>query len=116
MDIEAFRTYCLQKKCTTESFPFDESTLVFKVMGKMFALANLEGDFTVNLKCDPDLALELREAYEAVTPGYHMSKVHWNTILVSEVPVNKLKEWTDHSYNLVYDALPKKLKMECNSM
>lgn len=116
MNLEEFRNYCLQKKGATESLPFDESTLVFKVMGKIFALMSMEGEFTVNLKCDPDLAIELREEYPAVLPGYHMSKVHWNTIIVNEVPTAKVLEWVDHSYSLVYNSLPKKLKAEWNQL
>jgi len=81
MDIEQFRTYCLQQKGVTEEFPFDEVTLVMKVMGKMFALTGLDSErFTVNLKCDPDYALELREQYEEIIPGWHMNKSHWNTV------------------------------------
>ena len=111
MNIEEFRQYCLSKKGVTEEFPFGPDTLVFKVMGKMFALTNLDGDFSINLKCDPDLAIELREQYPAVLPGYHMNKKHWNTIAIDGSLSNKLiNEWTDHSYNLVVDQLPKILK------
>ena len=80
MDIESLRDYCLNKKDSTESFPFGEDTLVFKVKGKIFALVNLGGDLSINLKCDPSLAIELRERYTSVTSGYHMNKKHWNTI------------------------------------
>ncbi len=111
MNIEELREYCLQKTLVTEGFPFDETTLVFKVAGKMFALTDLEGDFTVNLKCDPALAIELREKYSCVKPGYHMNKKHWNTIEMDDsVPDEILKEWIDHSYNMVVKGLPKKLK------
>ena len=111
MNIEEFRKYCLSKKGVTEEFPFGPDTLVFKVMGKMFALTNLDGDFSINLKCDPDLAIDLREQYPAVLPGYHMNKKHWNTIAIDGSLSNKLiNEWTDHSYNLVVDQLPKILK------
>lgn len=82
MDIEAFRQYCLSKKGTTEEFPFGPSTLVFKVMGKMFAAVDVDAFESVNLKCDPETAVELRERYEQVTPGYHMNKKHWNTVLL----------------------------------
>jgi predicted DNA-binding protein (MmcQ/YjbR family) len=113
MNIEVLRDYCLSKPGTTESFPFGETTLVFKVAGKMFALTNLEGDFTVNLKCDPTKAIELREKYDAVLPGYHMSKMHWNTICIDgRIPDKLLYEWIDHSYNLVVESLQKKLKNE----
>ena len=80
MNIEEYRTYCLSKKGVTEGFPFGGETLVFKVMGKMFALTDVDGFESVNLKCDPERALELRSSYEAVNPGYHMNKKHWNTI------------------------------------
>jgi predicted DNA-binding protein (MmcQ/YjbR family) len=116
MNIEEFRNYCLNKKGVTESFPFGEDTLVFKLMGKMFALASLDGELSVNLKCNPDLAIELREQYSAVTSGYHMNKVHWNSIICNEVPTKKLQEWIDHSYDLVLNSLTKKLKDEYNSL
>lgn len=113
MNIEAFREYCLSKPATTEDFPFDENTLVFKVMGKMFALTDLELFESVNLKCEPDLAVSLREQYESVRPGYHMSKKHWNTVLMDGMISDKLlKEWIDHSYELVVNGLSKKQKEE----
>ena len=113
MNIEELREYCLQKRLVTEGFPFDETTLVFKVAGKMFALTNLEGEFTINLKCDPERAIDLRERYSCVRPGYHMSKKHWNTIEMDDsVQDGILKEWIDHSYDLVVSGLPKKLKKE----
>src|SRR6185369_14111262 len=103
MDIEAFREYCLSKSHVTEGMPFGETCLVFKVAGKMFALASLdEVPATVNLKCDPDLALELRDRYEEVRPGYHMNKKHWNTVELSgSVPARELRKMIDHSYELV---------------
>jgi len=102
MNIETLRDYCLSLDSVTESFPFDEETLVFKVSGKIFALTSLEGDLTINLKCDPALALELRERYPAVRPGYHMNKKHWNTIYVDgSVPDREILSWIDNSYNLV---------------
>ena len=82
MDVEILREYCLAKKGATESFPFGEDTLVFKAKEKIFALVNLDGDLSINLKCDPGLAIELRERFSAVTPGYHMNKKHWNTIIL----------------------------------
>ena len=113
MNIETFREYCMDKPGVTEEFPFDEVTLVFKVMGKMFALTNLDGDWTLALKCDPDRAMELRETYPAIQPGYHMSKIHWNTIMMDGSLSQKLiLELVDHSYQLVVDKLPKKLKEE----
>ncbi|SFT62382.1 Predicted DNA-binding protein, MmcQ/YjbR family [Lishizhenia tianjinensis] len=111
MNIEEIRTYCLQKKSVEESFPFDAETLVFKVAGKMFALMALEKGDGVNLKCDPERALELRDRYEGVLPGYHMSKVHWNTVKInSDVPDALFFELIDHSYELVVQKLPKKIQ------
>lgn len=89
-------------KGVTESFPFGDDTLVFKVNSRIFALVNLDGDMSINLKCDPDLALELRERYTSVIPGYHMNKKHWNTVLVDgTVPDSEIRKWIDNSYNLV---------------
>lgn len=119
MNIELFRTYCIEKPGVTEGFPFDESTLVFKVMGKMFALTSLNKEwFSVNLKCDPEKALELRENYESITAGYHMSKKHWNTVSFefSEISNKMLFELIDHSYDLVVSKLTKKLKEELRLM
>jgi predicted DNA-binding protein (MmcQ/YjbR family) len=102
MNIESLREYCLSKPDVTEGFPFGESTLVFKVKGKIFALANLDGDLSVNLKCEPAYALELREKYSSVIPGYHMNKKHWNTVLLDgSVPDSEIFSWIDHSYSLV---------------
>lgn len=118
MNIEAFRAFCLAKKGVTEGFPFDGNTLVFKVMGKMFALAALERlPPQVNLKSDPEYALQLREEYDgAIIPGYHMSKVHWNTILLEQVPPQLITHLINHSYDLVVSKLTKKLKEELNSL
>jgi predicted DNA-binding protein (MmcQ/YjbR family) len=113
MNIEEFRDYCLSKKGVTESFPFDEETLVFKVMGKMFALCALERNPNqVNLKCDPERSIELREEYDGlIIPGYHMNKLHWNTVMIEDnVPYDLLLELIDHSYELVVIGLPKKLR------
>ncbi len=110
MDIEAFREYCLSKKGVTEGFPFDEKTLVFKVMNKMFALAGLEHNpSTANLKCDPERSIELRETYpDDVQPGYHMNKKHWNTVLLEgELSDKMMLELIDHSYDLVAAKLKK---------
>jgi len=113
MNIEDFRLYCLSKPGVTESFPFDETTLVFKVMGKMFALTDIEDEFAIALKCDPERAIELRERYPVVKPGYHMNKAHWNTITVDGSMNNQLLiELTDHSYELIKAGLTKKLKAE----
>ena len=109
MDLALFREYCLSKACASEDTPFGPNVLVFKVSGKMFALATLdEVPTTVNLKCDPDLALELRDRYEQVTPGYHMKKKHWNTVgIEGGIPDPELRKMIDHSYDLVAKALPK---------
>ena len=119
MNIETFRNYCLAKKGVTESFPFDETTLVFKVMNKMFALTSLERHpITANLKCNPEKALMLREEYDGlIIPGYHMNKTHWNTITLEHfLPQDLIKELIDHSYNLVVASLPKKLQQELQSL
>ena len=114
MNIEEFREYCIRKKGVTEEFPFDESTLVFKVLGKMFALTSLNRKPTqVNLKCDPERAIALREEYDGIIiEGYHMSKKHWNTIEIENVPPKLLAELIDHSYDLVVSGLTKKLQAE----
>ncbi len=102
MNIESLRDFCLKKERATESFPFGDDTLVFKVDGKIFALVNLEGDLSINLKCDPGYAIELRERYQSVTPGYHMNKKHWNTVSIDgSVPDREIFHWIDHSYDLV---------------
>jgi predicted DNA-binding protein (MmcQ/YjbR family) len=117
MNLETFYEYCLSKKAVTEHFPFDEDTLVFKVGGKMFALSSLKQwekqEPSVNLKCDPERALELRANYDAINEGYHMSKIHWNTVLINQdVPDAMLKALIDHSYDLVFKSLTKKLQTE----
>lgn len=102
MNTEILREYCLQKEDVTEGFPFGEDTLVFKARGKIFALVNLDSDPSINLKCDPAFALELREKYSSVTPGYHMNKKHWNTVLLDgTVPDKEVFSWIDHSYDLI---------------
>ena len=113
MDIEKLREYCLKKKRVTEGFPFGDDPLVFKVMGKMFCLVNLIPPLRVNLKCDPEKAIELREKFDFVLPGYHMNKQNWNTINLGEVVKPALVYgWIDDSYNLVVDTFTKKLKEE----
>lgn len=108
MNIEEIRDYCLAKPGTEETFPFDEVTLVFKVMGKMFALLPLDSEPSVNLKCDPEYALRLRESYPAIQPGYHMSKKHWNTVYLDHgLPEKLLRELIDHSYQEVVKGLKK---------
>jgi len=108
LNIQTIRDYFLSKKGAAEDTPFGENTLVFKVGGKMFGLTNLEGDLRLNLKCQPEKALELREQYAAVKPGYHMNKVHWNTVAIDgTIPENLIYKWIDDSYNLVFNKLPK---------
>jgi predicted DNA-binding protein (MmcQ/YjbR family) len=109
MNAESFRAYCLSKAAATEGTPFGPEDIVFKVVGKMFAILALEEVPTrVNLKCDPDLALELRDRYEQVEPGYHMNKKHWNTVVLDGViPEREVRKMIDHSYELVVQSLPK---------
>jgi predicted DNA-binding protein (MmcQ/YjbR family) len=110
MNIEQLQEYCLSKPGAEETLPFGPDTLVYKAGGKVFLLTSLDAaDLRFNVKCDPDLAQELREQYDCVQPGYHMNKKHWNTIIADgSVPLKKLKEWIDHSYELVVSSLPKK--------
>jgi predicted DNA-binding protein (MmcQ/YjbR family) len=110
MDLETIRKYCLDKKSTTESFPFGESTLVFKVRGKIFLLLALDDvPLQFNVKCNPDKAEELREAYSSVIPAFHMNKKHWNTIILDgQIPSRFIREWIDDSYRLVVLSLPLK--------
>jgi len=112
MNTESIRNYCLSKKSAEESLPFNETTLVFKVAGKIFALANLNSQpLRINLKCEPEKALDLRERFESVRPGYHMNKKHWNTIEVNgEISKELLINLIDHSYELVLEKLPEKVK------
>lgn len=111
MNIEQFRDFCLALPGVTEEFPFGEETLVYKVMGKMFTLTSLDSFESINLKCDPEIAIELRERYDGVSPGYHMNKKHWNTVDVHAGISDKLiYQWIRDSYNLVVDSLPKKTK------
>lgn len=111
MNIEILREYCLNKKGVTESFPFDQTTLVFKVMDKMFLLASLDEPTHFNAKCDPEYAIELREKYDDIKPGWHMNKKYWNTVdYVSGLPDELILNLIDHSYSLVVEGLSNKLK------
>ncbi len=113
MNIETLREYFLSKKKTTESFPFDDTTLVFKVMDKMYGLMNLEGDLSINLKCDPEEALTLREQYPAVIPGYHMNKKYWNTVMIDgSIEEDLIRKWIDDSYELVVAKLKRSQRSE----
>ncbi len=111
MDLETYRTYCLNKKGVTESFPFDQKTLVFKGGNKMFALTEVEEYSSINLKCDPERAIVLRETYEGIRPGWHMNKRHWNTVSVNaDVDDSLVYELIDLSYDLIVASLPKKIR------
>jgi len=114
MDLQELRNYCLNKKGTSEDFPFDDETLVFKVGSKMFGLTNIKAnELKVNLKCDPIMAEALRREYEAITPGYHMNKKHWNTIAFDgSISEDNIKTFIDISYNLVFKGLKKAEKEE----
>ena len=118
MNYEDLQQYCSGKKGVTAEFPFDENTLVFKVMGKAFALSGLnEEEARVNLKCDPDRAIDLREEFPDIIPGYHMNKKHWNTVYIErELNDDFVKQLIDHSYDLVVKKLTKKVKEELDHM
>ncbi len=117
MNIEDFREYCISKKGVTEELPFGPDTLVYKVMGKMFALTPLESEvFRVCLKCNPDKSIELREEFDYIVGAFHMNKTHWNAIDGEQSPTKQLKELTDHSYDLVVSGFSKKLKVEYNNL
>ncbi len=114
MDIEQLREYCLEKTAVEETLPFGPDVLVFKVAGKAFLLCPLDTEgLQFNVKCDPELAIELRERYSCVLPGYHMNKKHWNTVIADgSVPIKQLKEWIDHSYELVVKSLSLKTRQQ----
>jgi predicted DNA-binding protein (MmcQ/YjbR family) len=113
LNIEELRDYCLQKRGVTEGFPFGEDTLVFKIGDKLFLLTGLQDGDRFNAKCDPELAVELRERYNEVKPGYHMNKTHWNTIYMNgSLTKKQLCQMIDHSYDLVFKSLPKKTQAE----
>jgi len=111
MTLEEFRVYCLKKPGYSENFPFDQVTLAMRVGNKIFALMDTDLFVSINLKCDPERAVELRERYAGIIPGYHMNKQHWNTVSTDgSVPAKLLLELADHSYELVRDSLPKKVR------
>ena len=117
MNIEVYRNYCMAMKGVTEEFPFGEDTMVFKVMGKMFALANVEDFASINLKVDPEVGVELREKYDAVTPGYHMNKKHWITVQIDGSISDKvILQWIANSYHLVVATLTKSQKLTLESL
>ena len=111
MDIESIWKYCLAKPHAEETFPFDQTTLVFKVGNKMFSLFNIDNFSGVNLKCDPEKSIELRESFSGIIPAFHMNKKHWNTVKVNEdVDSQLIFDLIDQSYELVYNSLPKKIR------
>ena len=113
MELQAIIDYCASKKAATQEFPFDDTTLVFKVASKMFALIGLDAPHGINLKCDPMYAIALRQKYDGIIPGYHMNKKHWNTIKPdSDVPDKLIIELIDHSYEIIVDKLPKSKRKE----
>ncbi len=117
MDFETIREYALSKKAATEGMPFGDSVLVFKVMNKIFLMMNFEVPFELSLKCEPERAVELRERYESITPGFHMNKSHWNTVVMDgSIPRKLVYEMIDHSYEQIVQSLPKKLRQEYNSI
>lgn len=117
MNVEEYRDYCLSKPGTSESFPFDDKVLVFKVMNKMFALSDITVFEGINLKSDPERAIQLREEYPGIIPGYHMSKVHWNTVTTDGSVGDKLlRELIDDSYDLIVKSLPKKVQKELSEL
>jgi len=116
LNVESFREYCLQKPGVTEGFPFDEKTLVFKVI-KIFALVDVDSFEFINLKCDPEIAISLREQYDGVRPGYHMSKKHWNSVYTaSGISDQLILGWVDDSYDLIVGSLNKKQREEFNAL
>ncbi|NOU45727.1 MAG: MmcQ/YjbR family DNA-binding protein [Bacteroidales bacterium] len=113
MNIEDIRTYCLQKEAVTEGLPFGDDTLVFKVAGKMFLLANLEGPLSVNMKASPEEVIDRIERYPEARPGYHMNKKHWISVDIDDfTDLQRIQSWIDRSYNLVVSSLPRKLQDE----
>ena len=117
MNLESIRKYCFSLKGVEEDMPFDDITLVFKVMGKIFVLTDTEGELSINLKCDPGKAIELRASYPAVQPGYHMNKAHWNTVYCDgSIDDELIYEWIKHSYNMVVNKLPAKLREELKNL
>jgi len=118
MNLDEIRTYCLSKKGATEDFPFDEHTLVFKVMGRIFLLTDIrEVELSLNVKCEPELAIEWREQYQSVQPGYHMNKKRWNTVTCSgEFSEKVVYAMIDHSYEEVVKGMTKKMQRELNEL
>lgn len=117
MNLEGFRNYCLSKPGVTEEFPFNEETMVFKVMGKMFALTSIVAFERVSLKVDPEVGVEMRDRFQAVEPAWHMNKMHWVMILMDgTIPDKLLREWIDNSYSLVVGKLTKRDKLRLDKL
>ena len=117
MNLDDLRNYCLAKEAVTEELPFGPDTLVFKVAGKMFALTGLdEVDLRVNLKCDPERSVQLRERHEEIKPGWHMNKTHWNTLFIENLPPHLVQELVDHSYELVVNKMTKKMQAQLDEL
>jgi predicted DNA-binding protein (MmcQ/YjbR family) len=117
MNIEEFREYCLSKKCTSEDTPFGPDTLVFRVLGKIFILTSLDQpEFRANMKCEPNYAIELREKYAFILPGYHMNKAHWNTVIIEKAGTALTKSFIDHSFEQVIKGFSRKEKAEFDSI
>jgi predicted DNA-binding protein (MmcQ/YjbR family) len=118
MNIEELHQFCLSFKASEETFPFDEVTLVFKVMGKMFALIPLDNPvLQVSMKCNPEKAMQLREEYSSIVPAWHFNQKHWNTVVISpEISEKMIKNLITHSYDLVVDGLPKKTKEDLKNL
>ena len=113
MNIEEYRDYCISKKGVIEGFPFNENTLVFKVMNKLFALTNIDKFDFINLKCSPEKAIDIREVYPGVTGAFHMNKAHWNSVSTKgDINDELIYQWIDDSYDLIVSSLPKKLQEE----
>ncbi|MBN1819566.1 MAG: MmcQ/YjbR family DNA-binding protein [Prolixibacteraceae bacterium] len=116
MNIEDLREFCLSLKDVTEGFPFDETTLVFKIH-KIFCFTSLEGDLRITIKNDPEKIIQMREEYSSVIPGYHTNKTYWNTVYIDgSIPTELLKEWIVESYNLIVASLPKKIQQELKEL
>jgi predicted DNA-binding protein (MmcQ/YjbR family) len=117
MNVEKYRAYCLSLKGAKEGMPFDDKHLVFTVKGKMFSSTNLETFELINVKCEPEKAIELREQFNAVIPGYYMNKRHWNSIKMDgSISDEQIQKWIANSYRLVISNLPKKIQKELESM
>lgn len=116
MYLDEYRSYCLSKPGTSEGFPFGEDTLVFKVIGKIFAITDVNTFEFVNLKCDPDRAIQLREEYDEIQPGYHMNKKNWNSVYTETLGDQMIKELTEHSYDLIVSSLKKKEQQELKDL